>query len=141
MGNNKFFKILLIILISLTLGGVLALVFVNTFNKDPNAAPTIEEVVANSYMTEEITTNLLSNDFIRASFQLQADSKAAAEEVAKRDFQVNNIIIRTLAGMEASELSGPEGIEKLEATIRDEINELMQDGKVVRVYTTSWVIQ
>ncbi len=133
---------MLIILISLTLGGVVTLVLVNYFTgKDSNSAPTIEEVIANSYITNEITTNLQSNDFIKASFQIQVDNKAGAQEIAKRDFQVNNIIIRTLAGMDAADLSGPEGIERLETVIRDQLNEVMQKGRVVRVYTTSWVIQ
>lgn len=139
--GNRVFKTLFIVLISLTLGGVVSLVLVNHFSKNPNAAPTIDEVIANSYTTDEITTNLRSNGFIKASFQIQTSNKSAAEEIAKRDFQVNNIIIRTLAGMEASELSGPEGIEQLENKIRDQVNELMQNGEVVRVYTTSWVIQ
>lgn len=142
MGKNKLFKSMLIILISLTLGGVVTLVLVNYYKEpDPNRAPTIDEVIAQSYETEEITTNLLSNDFIKASFQIQVNNKEASKEIQKRDFQVDNIIIRTLSGMESSDLSGPEGIERLEGTIRDRINDIMQQGEVVRVYTTSWVIQ
>ena len=46
---------------------------------------------------KEITTNLASNDFIRISFKIQTDSKKAKEELEKRDFQVNNIIILELS--------------------------------------------
>lgn len=143
MFKNKMVNIVLIILVALTLGGIIALVLINNFTKEPdlNVEPTIDEIIAHSYETEEITTNLLSNDFIKASFKIHANDKASFQELQKRDFQINNIIIRTLSGIKSADLAGPEGIETLEATIRDQLNEIMQDGKVVKVYTTRWVIQ
>ncbi len=134
---------MLIIIVALTLVGVVTLVLVNHLTKQPdaNAEPTIDEIIAQSIETEEITTNLLSNDFVRASFRIHVDNKKALEEIQKRDFQVENIILRSLSGKESSELAGPEGIEALEKQLKDQINHLMQQGSVVQVYTTSWVIQ
>lgn len=144
MFKNKLVNIMLIILAALTLLGVVVFVLFNQFIKDPEAEvtePTIDEIVSQSFETEEITTNLLSNDFIKASFRIQVDNKKALEEIQKRDFQINNIILRALSGKQASELAGPEGMESLENSIRDELNTLMQEGTVIRVYTTNWVIQ
>jgi flagellar FliL protein len=134
---------MLIILGTLTLIGVVAFVLVTHYTNqpDPNAEPTIDEIISQSFETKEITTNLLSNDFVRASFRIHVDSRSALSEIQKRDFQVNNIILRALSGKKSNELAGSEGLESLESDLRDQINELMQEGEVIQVYTTTWVIQ
>lgn len=134
---------MLIILIALTLIGVITLVLYNYLTKeeDPNREPTIDEIIELTVDQSEITTNLLSNDFVRVTFKIQVDNEKAKEELVKRDFQVKSIIIRILSGMRASDFSGSEGIENLEITVKDKINEYMQDGKVVNVYTTGFVLQ
>ncbi len=134
---------MLIILVSLTLVGVVAFVLVKNYTNqpDPDAPPTIDEIIAQSFDTQEITTNLLSNDFVRASFRIHVNNKDALSEIQKRDFQVNNIILRALSGKRAGDLAGSAGIEAFEADIKEEINQLMQEGEVLRVYTTSWVVQ
>ncbi len=134
---------MLIILAALTLLGVIVFVLFNQFLDSPEeqTEPSIDEIINLSFDTEEITTNLLSNDFIRASFRIQVDNKTALSEIKKRDFQINNIILRSLSNKRSSDLSGNEGIIEFENGIRDEINALMQDGEVIQVYTTSWVIQ
>ncbi|MCL7746475.1 flagellar basal body-associated protein FliL [Halalkalibacter alkaliphilus] len=143
MFKNKLVNIMLIILTALTLVGVVAFVLVNHYlhEPDPNAEPTIDEIIAQSFETKDITTNLLSNDYVRASFRIHVDSRSALTEVQKRDFQVNNIILRALSGKRASDLAGPEGIEAFEEDVRLQINELMKEGEVIQVYTTTWVIQ
>jgi flagellar protein FliL len=134
---------MLIILVTLTLIGGITLVLYFQFTKstDPNSEPTIDEILALSVDTNEITTNLLTNDFIRVTFKIQVDNSKAQKELVKRDFQVRNIIIRELSGMRASDFSGSLGIENLENIIRVKINEYMQDGEVVNVYTTGFVLQ
>ncbi len=134
---------MLIILISLTLIGGITLVLINYLSTDnaPYNEPTIDEIIALSYDTPEITTNLKSNDFARIQFKIQVDNKKALSEIQKRNFQLDNIIIRELAGMRASDLAGEEGIEGLESRLKLRFNELMQDGMVVQVYTTGWIIQ
>jgi flagellar FliL protein len=134
---------MLIILIALTLIGGITLVLYNQFIKevDPNREPTIDEIIALSVDMNEITTNLLTNDFVRVTFKIQVDNGKAKEELIKRDFQVKNIIIRELSGMRSSDFSGYEGIENLENVLQTKINEYMQDGKVVDVYTIGFVLQ
>ncbi len=134
---------MLIILAALTLLGVIVFVLFNQFLDSPKEGqePTIDEIINLSFDTDEITTNLQSNDFIRATFRIQVDSRSALSEIQKRDFQINNILLRSLSNKRSSELAGNEGIVDFENSIRDEINALMQEGEVVQVYTTSWVIQ
>ncbi|OIJ13157.1 flagellar basal body-associated protein FliL [Anaerobacillus alkalilacustris] len=143
MFKNKLVNIMLIILIALTIIGVLTLVLFNHFtkNEDPNREPTIDEIIALSVDVNEITTNLVTNDFIRVTFKVQVDNNKAKREFVKRDFQVRNIIIRELSGMRSSDFTGSEGIENLENQLRKKINEYMEGGEVVNVYTTGFVIQ
>ncbi|MCK0470761.1 flagellar basal body-associated protein FliL [Halalkalibacter sp. APA_J-10(15)] len=143
MFKNKLVNIMLIILAALTLLGVIVFVLFNQFLDSPEEGqePTIDQIINLSFDTDEITTNLQSNDFIRATFRIQVDSRSALSEIQKRDFQINNILLRSLSNKRSSELAGNEGIVDFENSIRDEINALMQEGEVVQVYTTSWVIQ
>lgn len=134
---------MLIILVTLTLIGGITLVLYFQFTKstDQNNESTIDEILALSVDTNEITTNLLTNDFIRVTFKIQVDNAKAKKELEKRDFQVRNIIIRELSGMRASDFSGSLGIENLENIIQIKINEYMQEGVVMKVYTTGFVLQ
>jgi flagellar protein FliL len=139
--KNKLLTITLILLVTITLVGVLALIVVMKFNDDEVKEPSIDEVIEASVDVPEITTNLLSGDYIRISFKIQTDSKKAKEELEKRDFQVKNIIIEELSEMKSEQLQGKEGKQQLESTIKEKANSLMQEGKVEKVYITSYMIQ
>ncbi|EDL63951.1 flagellar basal body-associated protein FliL [Bacillus sp. SG-1] len=139
--KNKLLTISLILLVTITLVGVLALIVVLKFNEEEVKEPSIDEVIEASVDVPEITTNLLSGDYIRISFKVQTDSKKAKEELEKRDFQVKNIIIEELSEMKSDQLQGKEGKQELETTIKDKANSLMQEGKVEKVYITSYMIQ
>jgi flagellar protein FliL len=140
--KNKFLTIMLILLVTITLVGVIALVVILKFSDgEETKEPSIEEVIEASVDIPEITTNLLSNDFIRISFKVQTDSKKAKEELEKRDFQVNNIIIEELSEMKSEELQGKKGKELIEGKVKDKVNSLMQEGMVEKVYITSMMIQ
>src|SRR3954453_20744892 len=143
MKSNKLVMTMLILLIAIALVGAVAIVMVlNHPGGDKNSEqPTIDEVIEASVDINEVTTNLASNDFIRISFKIQTDSKEAKEELEKRNFQVNNIIILELSEKTAESIQGREGQLQLEETLRIRINELMQDGKVEKVYITQFLLQ
>ena len=54
---------------------------------------------------------------------------------------MNNIIILELSGLEVEEIQGKEGQLKLEETLKTKINEIMQEGKVQKVYITQFLLQ
>jgi flagellar protein FliL len=141
--NKKLLTIMLVIISSITLIGVTALVVVTKFlgDEDEHKAPPIKEVVEASVDIPEITTNLSSGNIVRLSFKIETDSKKAMEELTQREFQVRDIIISELANMNADQLDGAEGMNKLKETISVKVNELMQEGKVNKVYTTSYILQ
>ena len=98
MKNNKMVMTLLILLVAITLVGAIAIVMVLNLNDQGKVKePTIDEVIKYSVDIPEITTNLANDDYIRISFKIQTDGKKAKEELEKRIFQVNNIIILELS--------------------------------------------
>ncbi len=103
--------------------------------------PNIDEVLEASVDIPEMTTNLASDDFIRISFKIQTDSPEAMEELTKRDFQAKDTVIQNLSEMTADDLKGEAGKQKLTELLKADLNSIMQNGKVQKVYITSYIIQ
>ncbi len=141
--KNKVLTIMLIMMVAITLVGVIAVVVVTKVGEPTSAEsePSIDEIVKASVEIPEITTNLAGNDFIKISFTIQTDSKKAKEELEKRNFQVQNIIITELSETKAEQLTGKKGKEALQTKIKEEVNKVMQEGQVVKVYITSSILQ
>lgn len=133
---------MMILLVAIALAGAVALVFVLKYtNQEPVKEKTIEQVLDVSVDIPEITTNLADGGYIRISFKIQTDSKKAKKELEKRMFQVNNIIIQELSDKTAETLKGKEGQNQFEEEIKIRINEILQNGKVERVYITQFILQ
>ncbi|RFU68895.1 flagellar basal body-associated protein FliL [Bacillus sp. V59.32b] len=143
MMKNKLLTIMLIMLVAITLVGVIAIVVVTKFSGEvvANKEPSADEIVKSSVEIPEITTNLASGDFIKISFTVQTDNEKAKEELEKRSFQVKNIIITELSETKSDELKGKAGKEKFQETIEADVNRLMQEGQVEKVYITSSILQ
>ncbi|MGE6378069.1 flagellar basal body-associated protein FliL [Peribacillus muralis] len=141
--KKNLMTIMLIILVAITLVGVIAVVVVTKLSEPTSAEakPSIDEIVKSSVEIPEITTNLDGNDYIKISFMVQTENKKAKEELEKRSFQMENIIITELSEMKAEELTGKKGKEKLQNVLKDRMNELMEEGKVEKVYITSSILQ
>jgi flagellar FliL protein len=106
-----------------------------------SSGPSIDEVIKNSVDITDLTTNLATSNYVKMSFKVQTDSKAAKDELTKRDFQVKNIVIEELSDTKAEDLQGKTGKIKLEETLKKRITQIMQDGKVVQVYITDSLLQ
>lgn len=141
--KNKALTVMLIILVSITLVGVIALVLI--LNKDDGSAsagaPSADELVEASVIVPEVTTNLADGDFVKIAFTIQTNDKKAKQELEKRMFQVNNIIISELSELNAEQLQGKQGKEQLQNIMKQSINGIMQEGTVEKVYITSSIIQ
>jgi flagellar protein FliL len=142
MKNNKLLSVMLIIMVAITLISVVALVVMMRFTgDDEKKAPTADEIVESSVDIPEITTNLSDDRFIKIAFKFQTDGKKAKEEAEKRNFQIQNIIIEELSEMKAEDFKGKQGKVALENRLKEETNKLMQEGKIVQVYITSFILQ
>ncbi|NMD69113.1 flagellar basal body-associated protein FliL [Bacillus sp. DNRA2] len=100
-----------------------------------------DEIVETSVETEMITTNLGSGGYIQLRFRIQASNKDAVEELTERNFQVRNIVLRLAASMTTEEAKSANGMIKFEEDMKNQLNELLQSGTVIRVYTTDKIIQ
>lgn len=139
MKNNKVLTMMLLLLVSITLVGVIALVMILNF--DGGKGQTIDDIVKASVEVPEVTTNLANNDFIKISFTIQTDGKDSKEELEKRNFQVNNIIITELSELTAEQFEGKQGKENLQKKLKTRIDSIMQEGTIENVYITSSIIQ
>lgn len=142
MKNNKLLSIMLIILVTITLIGVVALVVVNQFSKEATttSAPSIDEIIEQSVDVPEYSTNLADSHYVQLSLKIQTSSKEAAEELTKREFQTKDILLEVLSEMTSKDLEGKKGKELLTNTLKAKFNSLMQDGEVQKVYITSYAV-
>ena len=140
--KNKLLTIILIFLAAIALLGVIAVfVWTNYTDDSSNEEPSIDEVLKLSVEIPEITTNLSDNTLIRVTYMMETDNKKAKEELGKRIFQVNDIVINELSEMKAEQLNDKKGKLEFENKLKEQVNELMQEGKVTQIYTTSSILQ
>lgn len=140
--KNNVLKISMIILVSITLVSVIAIILLWQLGKaEGSEEPTIDDIIESSVEIPEITTNLANNQFIRLSLTIQTDDRKAAEELSKREFQVQNIVIQELSEMTEKDLQGKAGKQMFEESIRSLVDPLMQTGKIEQVYIVSYIIQ
>jgi len=142
MKNNKVLTMMLLLLVSITLVGVIALVMIlnSDGGKIGGNGQTIDDIVKASVEVPEITTNLANSEFIKISFTIQTDGKDGKEELEKRNFQVNNIIITELSELTAEQFEGKKGKENLQEKLKTRIDSIMQEGTIEHVYITSSII-
>lgn len=132
---------MLILLIFLLLGGAAGTIIVfNLAEKDDKTAEaSIDEILEYSYETSEITTDLSDGAFVKIQFQIITDSKVARKEIEKREFQIKNILIKELATM--NQESFKTGLSDIENRVKNKLNEVMTDGKILDVFTIDKILQ
>src|SRR5699024_1989992 len=138
---SKLIKTMLVSLFSIIILSVATFVIIVNLpgNSEKTGAETIDDVIEYSYETSDITTDLKDGSFVRIEFQIITDGKKAKEEVEKRDFQIKNILIKELAKMDEDAFKT--GLDGLEESLQESLNEVMTEGKITDVYTISKVLQ
>ncbi|TCP30322.1 flagellar FliL protein [Scopulibacillus darangshiensis] len=146
MFKSKGLNIVFIIMAVVIFLGISSFLVMNYIKGNHTSAAndevTIDDIVENLTVdTEEITTNLRDDDYIKVTFKIQVSNKEAKEELGKREFQVKNAIIYTLSGLTPKVLLGPKGLANLEAMLKEKLNAFLERGQVTHVYTTEKIIQ
>ncbi|KHD86508.1 flagellar basal body-associated protein FliL [Bacillus ginsengihumi] len=140
--KNKMIRTMLIMVSIILLAGVVTLVIIfKTEHTQKKSSPSIDEVVKSSVDIDQMTTNLKDNHIVQISIRLEANDKKAKEELTKRDFQIKDMMIDELSEMTSKDLQGEKGKVKFKTDLKNRLNKVMQDGEVVNVYITSYVIQ
>nr|WP_253264530.1 flagellar basal body-associated protein FliL [Geobacillus sp. MR] len=133
---------MVIMLAIIALAGTVALVMVMKMaGGEKQGEPSADELAESSIDIPEMTTNLADGRYIKISFKIQTDSDKGKEEAEKRDFQIKDVIIERLSEMKAADFKGKEGMTALKERLKQDINALMQEGKVENVYITSFILQ
>jgi len=140
--GNKVIQTMVIMLAIIALAGTVALVMVMKMTGgEKQGEPSADELAESSIDIPEMTTNLADGRYIKISFKIQTDSDKGKEEAEKRDFQIKDVIIERLSEMKAADFKGKEGMTALKERLKQDINALMQEGKVENVYITSFILQ
>ncbi|MGJ9458866.1 flagellar basal body-associated protein FliL [Oceanobacillus sp. CF4.6] len=138
---SRLVKTMITSLVILLIGAIAALVVVLnvTGQSEEGDTQTIDDIVEYSYESPEITTDLEDGTFVRIQFQIVTDGKKAKEEIAKRDFQLKNILIKELATKTEEDFKS--GLAELEQVVLTKLNELMTEGQITEVYTINKILQ
>ncbi len=119
--------------------GVGALIYILNSSDDENKELSLEEMVEYSYTTEEMSTDLKDGSFVRMQFDIITDSKKARTEIENRSFQFQNLFIKESVNLTEADIQA--GLTELETKLKDQMNELMDEGNIIDVYIISKVIQ
>lgn len=150
---KKMLPWLVMILISITLITLAAFVLweyiMNDSKTDPNThinsadsiQLTAKQVNAQTVKIEDVTTNLGGlNYVVRASFAILLTNKDAKEEMESIIHLVEANIIRTLADTTASEIQGSAGMDALISKLINQINPILQKGKIKQIDITDFIV-
>lgn len=142
--KGNLVKTMLVMLSAITVLAIAGVfIYMNLASDDKKASGELSasELAELSVTTEEIMTNLADEGFAKVTFRIQVDNSKAKKELETRMFQLRNSIIYQISGTKAEELQGPKGIEKLETDLQKTINGFLENGEVVRVFTTEKIVQ
>lgn len=125
---------------AVTTAVILGIVFFVLGKDDSNNSElTIDDMNEYSFETAELTTDLQDGRFVRVQFKIITNGKDAVKEIEKRDFQIENILIKEISAMEEEDFTT--GLDNVEQTLQDKMNEVMTDGQIVDVYTVRKILQ
>ncbi|GIN83693.1 flagellar protein FliL [Heyndrickxia sporothermodurans] len=139
--KNKMVTTSITIILAILLIGAIAIIIIKMDHKSGTKDPSIEEVVKNSVDVPEITTNMKNDHFIKIALKIETNNKKAKEELEKRDFQVKDTVIEELSELAVEDLKGRNGKEKFKNALKHKIDSYLQNGKVLKIYITSYAIQ
>ena len=79
--------------------------------------------------------------YLRVKMDLVLSSKSLEDEIKKKTPEIRDKIIMTLSGKRFNDVASPEGKIRLRNELKENINKLLMNGKVLEIYFTEFVIQ
>lgn len=141
MRNKLMAAAAILMAVIILLGAGAVFYYIKYINNESQEELSIEQVIKHSVEVPEITTNLNDDTLIQISFMIETDGKKAREELEKREFQIKDIVINELSEIDADQLKGKKAKQDLEDKLTEQIDGLMQEGRIVQIYTTSSILQ
>jgi len=147
--KNKLLNISIIIIISVSLLGVAAFflyqyIFPSTETveeEEPEVVESIDDILPLTVSIPKINTNLGDSSIIVFEVTLQTDNKKAKAEADKRMFQLTDNINLFLKNQTKDSFSSEENINNLKAQLINRLNNILTEGKIVKVNITQLFLQ
>ena len=95
-------------------------------------------------MLEDITVNLLGTKrprFLRVSIGLELENEQVTAEIEERQPEIRDVVISSVSGRRVDQLISVEGKEHLKKELKDRIDSTLQQGSVLKVYFSDFVVQ
>ncbi len=110
----------------------------------PSQTPAGKETVGPMVNIDSFIVNILDDQgsrYLKAAITLEVDSKAAAEEITARLPQVRDAILLHVGNKAFQELSDLQGKLQLRAELITRLNQILNKGKIQKIYFTDFVVQ
>lgn len=92
-------------------------------------------------LTINIPTEEKRNRYLVTDIGFECEDKKTAEEMAKREFQIKDIVIGTIMSKRLEQLLNNKFIDDtLKTELRDKVNAVMMEGSVLSVYISERII-
>ncbi|MGC9196526.1 MAG: flagellar basal body-associated FliL family protein [Syntrophobacteraceae bacterium] len=140
--SNKLLIIILAFVVLLGAGGAVA--YMKFGGATPANASVEKEKTPVSYTLPTFLVNLAdpgSKRFLKVTIDLQLDSKAAAEQCKTLDPEIKDSILTILSSQEAGDIVSADDKRRLKKLLKQTLNHLITNGKVLQVYFTDFLIQ
>mgnify|MGYP001224339814 CR=1 FL=1 len=102
------------------------------------SAAAVQEVL---WTSPEIRTNIKTGNLVLVQYAFQMENKKAVEEMGLRSHQVSDAIITLLQDQSKEDMLNSENSRKLREMLQQRLNQFLQEGKVVEVYTIQQIVQ
>jgi len=79
--------------------------------------------------------------YIRLKIYFGSNDKALIKEIERREPELRSCIITILRSTSVSELDGQDGMNRLKATISEQVNALVFSGKIEDIFFDEFIIQ
>ena len=149
--------IIVLVVLILLVGGVVAYMLMSKGDEAQQANPNGMEqqqqtprkslndlTVGPMFPLDGFIVNLLSENgrrYLKATIDLELADEDVLEELGLKTSRIRDVIIRVLSSKGVEEISTPKGKEKLKKELTGQLNAILLDGQIVRVYFTDFVIQ
>lgn len=93
---------------------------------------------------DQFIVNLLSDSgrrFLKTTIDLELSDGDLIEELGAKTSRIRDVVIRVLSSKTVEEISTPKGKDKLKKELAGQLNAVLLDGQIVRIYFTDFVIQ
>jgi len=96
------------------------------------------------YDSPKFTVNLANTNgrrFLMTQFALEVDDKKVLKELAEKTPVIQDKVIIVLSSQTIDDLNSPHGKEKIKQQLKDNINSVLVNGRVINIYFNNFVWQ